>query len=846
MSSKDALNKILDSLDIEDFYAKYFEKLDGSNLPCPFPERHKKGKDSLPSFRVFTDTGGTYCHGCGYKSTTPINFWADLKKVSFDKALRHFYGKYVEPLVDTPIYMDSHKKLVDNGIVLQRVRKFRGLSLDTVKRFKIGYDGKRLTIPIFNDLGWCVNVRRYNLFKDSGPNVVSLKKGMGSARLFPLESLRGNMVFVVEGELDAIIGCQNGLSCVTPSGGSMTWQEDWGKLFKGKDIGIVPDNDEPGREGAIRRYKSIAKYAKSCKLLKLPVKGEGEDLTDYFVKYDGTALELRKMLRSGGGEEPLAQQSLVSDVLDLVEGAGKSKLEELMVKRSEAVWADLNSQGAFFKSAANELFYTRKGMSAMKVSANPGPFMSLLHSRSPLINQATSVGKFIFNHILYKANGQSELSKTGVWSLCDGGNLYVHAGKDEVLKVTQKSVSRIKNAINKDRVLLDLPIDSMSIPSIPNASPVHGLNMLKELFMENLAMQEEDRYLLVCWLFSIFFRDYVKPKPIVRLLAKTASGKSTSSKLSSILLYGEELLSHSASTIAATYEMSSRYPLLILDNLETRNMTYDLEDFLLVAATGGMKAKRKTSSDTGLILQHTNSLVMTNGIEPFSRHELIDRTMEIDLDIDHYGNRRYQEARVFRALKDARTSIMSSMLFLIQRYVMPRIARGHIAKIMKEFGYHGKERFNEYLAVMCLVLDALWGYMPFKTYRRPHDLVNFWLDSQTKAEQRQDEGTNEVLYFLSTFIERGPQLLGACVKVETLPENGFSMRCSTREMLSDFRILAKYLGIKCPWLNERQLGTRIADAEETLTRAGWTRRPYASMGRLRYEYTFKPKNQKGG
>lgn len=838
------VQKVTDAIDASDFYSDYFDaKLNGkTNLPCPFPDRHKNGEDKLPSFRVFLNTGGTFCHGCNFKSSSPVGFLAAIKKVSIDKAARILYRKYVEKTVPIDAYKSPAEKLLTNPFVLAKLLKTRGITLETAKKFKLGYDGRRLTIPIFNEDEFCVNIRKYDLFKIGGPKMVSFAEGYGKARLYPLESLKPQTIFVVEGELDAILGCQFGVAAISPSGGATAWKDEWGKLFKGKTVYIIPDNDEPGRKGAQLRLANIKKYAAHASILNLPVKNEGEDLTDWLLTYKGTHAELVKL--TGKIELEAPQKNgfhSLTDILDDTDDSKKSKNEATMVLRAETIWNELTKNGAFFKNAQGQLFYAGEGIEAMPVSSGIGPFMSLLSDLTPLVNQALSGGRFILNHITNKAYKESEFSKTGSWTMCDGGKLYVHAGKDRILKLSKGAPVYIKNAVNEDRVLLDLPIPKMAVKEPPTSKPAEGLHLLKSLFMDNLAMREEDKYQLVCWLLSIFFRDFVRPKPLVRFLAKTASGKSTCSKLVSMLLYGEELLSHSASTVAATYEMSSRYPLLILDNLETRNMTPALEDFLLVAATGGMKAKRTMSTDTGLVMLPVNSLILTNGIEPFNKHELIDRTLEISLDLERYANDKYQETKVFSGLRENREKIMSAVLYLMYRYVLPRISRGEIARIMKEFGRHGKERFNEYLAVMCVVLDALWGYMPLEAYHRPHDLVNFWLDSQTKAEHAQDEGTNEVLYFLSTFVDRSSQLLGAQTQVSKTDNDAdkIILKCTTRDLLSDFRVLGKHLGIRCPWTSERQLGMRIVDSMSILNRAGWYRRLYESSGRRRYEYTYK-------
>lgn len=830
------VKKITEEMDVKEFYQELFEGWNGKdNLPCPFPEKHGKGEDSHPSMKVFLDTGGAYCHGCGYKCTSPISFWVDFKKVPFNKAVRQLWSRYVEPLVPPEAYRKPAESLLSNTLVLSRLEKYRGITRDTARRFRLGYDGKRLTIPIFNKEGWCVNIRRYDLFKDGGPKMVSWREGYGSARLYPIESVRGNKVFVVEGELDAILACQYGISAVTPAGGALTWKPEWSVQFKGKDVYVIPDNDAAGLKGAQTRQQLISKYAKTCTIVPLPLKEEKEDLTDWFMKYGGNTEKLRDLIGSASRSDLLNKTVPLNG-----SGAGLvamevSKSEEALVERASAVWDHLVHKGAFFKSVGSELFYVREGYQAVKVSAELGPFTSYLSKVSPLINQATTTGKFIMQHVKNNAFDQSEFSKTGVWTMYDNGHLYVHAGTDKLLKIGDGPAVHIKNAINKEKILLDLPTPAMAVPVLPTSQPAPGLRHLENLFMQNLAMSDEDRYLMVCWLVGGFFRDYIRPKPIVRLLAKTAYGKSTASKLVSLLVYGEELLSHSASTVAATYEMASRYPVLLLDNIETHNMTAPLIDFLLIAATGGMKAKRQVSVDRGVIMEHTNCLVLTNGIEPFVRHELIDRTMEIGLDIPAYGRADFHEARVFGQLKQHRNEIMSSLLFLVSKYILPRVRSGEVHRIMREFHAHGKERFNEYLALMCIILDAFWGYMPLKLYRRPHDLVNFWLESQTKAKQQQDEGTDDVLYFISTLHDRHGSLLGSSLKFEKIG-NRIELKCTTRELLTDFRLLAKMLGAKCPWSNERQLGTRLFDSEETLNKAGWKRIKYHKHGRLMYKF----------
>ena len=101
-----------------------------------------------------------------------------------------------------------------------------------------------------------------------------------------------------------------------------------------------------------------------------------------------------------------------------------------------------------------------------------------------------------------------------------------------------------------------------------------------------------------------------------------------------------------------------------------------------------------------------------------------------------------------------------------------------------------------------------------------------------------------MLYYIDTYVQRYSQvsLIGAQSPVKI--ENGkVILRFSTRELLSDFRILSKMLGMKCPWENERQLGVRLVDSSEVLKKAGWGVEEYFCSGKKKHRYTRKMKGK---
>jgi DNA primase len=80
------------------------------------------------------------------------------------------------------------------------------------------------------------------------------------------------------------------------------------------------------------------------------------------------------------------------------------------------------------------------------------------------------------------------------------------------------------------------------------------------------------------------------------------------------MLYSEP--QQKKSTDAANYTDGSQNPLIVLDNIEVKQMTEDLTTFILTSITGIAKEKRKSGTDTETVTERTKCLLNTTGIEP--------------------------------------------------------------------------------------------------------------------------------------------------------------------------------------------------------------------------------------
>lgn len=109
--------------------------------------------------------------------------------------------------------------------------------------------------------------------------------------------VKSQRVFIVEGEKDVETMRRLNLVATTNSGGGKYWQRDFNAVFEGKDVVIIPDNDEVGKAHAaslVAQLKPIAASVKCVEVSKLP-KG---DVTDYIEKEGGTVASLLEMVEA--------------------------------------------------------------------------------------------------------------------------------------------------------------------------------------------------------------------------------------------------------------------------------------------------------------------------------------------------------------------------------------------------------------------------------------------------------------------------------------------------------------------------------------------------------------------
>jgi len=823
----------------------------GANIHCLFPDDHEGGDDSTSSLHIDAATGKAFCHGCGHRASGIIGLYQDIKQLDHDAALVQMWHEYVEKIVPEAEVRKAHRELLANPLIMMRLKKRRGLTEATIKEFRLGWRGDRLWIPVENEVGLVVDIRKYDLMKraEPGKKVLSYKSGYGKARLYPSKAMSSlnKSVLLMEGEMDTLLARQNGSNAVTITSGALTMPLPLARKFKRKKVTVVADNDRAGKKGAKKRADSVASAgAKSSRVVHLPVQKVGEDYTDWIIKYQGDPSEIFNYVVSRQNGLAAAEEDEDDDGSDGAENIQSPDRDREMAERAQIVLDVMKKRGGFFSDGGGHLYYVPKDARASVMLSDSDALFGYLSSHvHATINPATTLGRFTGNHIRFHAKACAKPVTTGAWShFKSPGTLYLYSSRDEIIKADRRGVRTIKNALSDDRILLETdPSRALSgVKWKPDTDISDAIKYLWRYVARNIAISNSDRYIIVCWMIGCLFREMIRSKPLLRFVAGTSRGKSTACKLISHLFYGEEVLNSSSTTDASRYTIARTNPLLIFDNIETRNMNPAFEDFMLEAATGGAKTKRAANTDSGIIVEKINCLILTNGIEPFARNELISRTLEIEVDAERYGRPNFQEFLALRDVVKHRDAIWSGILKMCKKHVFHRIEEGDVGRIGREFGRHAMERFNDYVSLMAIIADGVYAYHPTDLWPDTRLLVGNWLESQEDSAVSRRETTNDVLYWLSTFVER--RHLTDNISIRMAEKNGrVVFKCTTRQLLSDLRVLCRTMGQPCPWKSERQLGVRIADAEAILISDGWKRRSCILSGRQNYEYTA-PKGTK--
>ncbi|HOW60175.1 MAG: toprim domain-containing protein [Candidatus Moraniibacteriota bacterium] len=504
------------------------------------------------------------------------------------------------------------------------IRKYlnnRGLNNELINEYKLGWwvsrNGNRISIPVKNESGEYIYLKLRKDPSDSSKGNKYIFYPNASSSLFGIELLRKEKgrVFICEGELDCILLQSKGLIAVTSTAGAGTFKKEWIKEFEHlKEAYIVFDNDDEGRAGSEMVAKKLSAIdGLEVKIIRLPeAVGEKGDITDYFVKLNGTKKELTRLA------EPFEMETEEAEDDDTDERKNQSDLiVELVKENKRIVLFHDDARSPYISlpvSGHNEIlnlkdqnfkyWLGKKFWDKYKKAPN-----------SDSINNALNIikGEAIFNGSEYKLECRVAIRDDAIWY--DLSNK-----KWQAVKITKDGWEIVDNS----------PIMFRRY-SHQKAHPLPVRGVAIELLLPFINIRDNgQQLLLLVYIISCFIPGF--PHPVINIYGAQGSAKSTLFKLIKKLVDPSliEVSSFPQGEDSFVLKLSHHWCILF-DNVSF--LSDQTSDLLCKAVTGAAFSKRELYSDDNDVIHTFRRCLGINGINLVtSKPDLLERSLLFELD----------------------------------------------------------------------------------------------------------------------------------------------------------------------------------------------------------------------
>jgi hypothetical protein len=171
------------------------------------------------------------------------------------------------------------RSLRENRQLLARLRRERGWDQRVLRELRVGFDGRRITVPITDDQGELRGVLRLRVWNWQRPKVIAAPgTRLG---LIPRPTPGDGQLLVVEGPSDMLAARSVGLLAVAVPGTDV-WRAAWAAAFFARDVTVVMDSDRAGRKAAARIAEDLGRSGAHARIVDLaPERDDGYDLSDW-------------------------------------------------------------------------------------------------------------------------------------------------------------------------------------------------------------------------------------------------------------------------------------------------------------------------------------------------------------------------------------------------------------------------------------------------------------------------------------------------------------------------------------------------------------------------------------
>ena len=282
------------------FFEYYFDEYDFSKketaVCCPFPHHTASGieyNETNPSAHINLDKGLFHCKVCD-KGLSEVAFISEILGCRYEEAIK------ISKMFTTKEDRFTWENNVELSPEIKQKCLDLGISEAVINELSLKTElGDEIAFPVFM-YGKVVDVRSYR--PQDRANKIRSRVGTTSGLIIPYDIWRetpeNKWTIICAGEKDMAVTRSHGFNAITLTGGEKALPKIINP-FKNRKIAICYDHDEAGIAGANTLASYLMPHAQEVRV----VTGfhevcteHGEDLTDFFTKYNKTKQDLQKYI----------------------------------------------------------------------------------------------------------------------------------------------------------------------------------------------------------------------------------------------------------------------------------------------------------------------------------------------------------------------------------------------------------------------------------------------------------------------------------------------------------------------------------------------------------------------
>ncbi len=487
-----------------------------------------------------------------------------------------------------------------------------------------------------------------------------------------MQSAPEDLVYIVEGEKDVNRLVEGGLTATTNPMGSGTlvrpkWAKHLSKPLQGREVVIIADNDEPGREHALSIAYRLKDVAASIRLIpELPDVGDKGDVSDYL----DAGHTIDDLAQLAANTPPRNLDDLASEVEEQTKDQPVGLYEGSSWRHvARRILDDMHERGFFVTTGTaasnpDTYYFSRERRELALVDPENTSLRQLLNEVYN-VNKADTLSSYLIAQMWSEAIATGQHATVAWFTHYDekANVLYIDQGDGQVLRLNGRTIDTVDNGADNVVFRPGAGFEPWRF------NPMAEAQLYREVLIDSLNFDDDDEnahtpdeqaVLMNVWLLCLAFENVQPTKPIALFVGPTDSGKTNTIRRAGKMLYssGYQLGAIKKEKEGDFWAEVTNQGLAGFDNAD--GYIPWLEDNLATVSTGIAHMTRRLHTTNDLAVYPARCFVALSARTPFFRREDVASRMLIFRMKPLEAETRLSEREVESEVNDQRDDLLSS------------------------------------------------------------------------------------------------------------------------------------------------------------------------------------------